>query len=776
MTDRWKYFLEFQNQRQELKPQRQVVGRSRKCDLSIPDPSASRKHVVLTPGEGLIALEDLGSSNGTFINGEQIQGTGILRHDDQLSLGDAEVKVVIEASVPLETVRLPTDDLAVPGAEVGEATTMLQAASVRLAQDAIGQPPVAAAPALDPQPPATTGSHMAPPPIGSGQHMTPPAPGAGAPAAPIPSDPLRTAHLDPASFAGAIPSPAAPAGSAPDSTPPPAVNPLATTILPANPTGTDPLLTARLDAHALRAQEEAAVDPRQTTRIDTSQFQNPAGPPEAVPPEVVPPEVVPHPSSPEAEALQTSRLSPEQLRAVQDQLTASSQVVTPPLAQPSAPEPLPELAIPDVPSLDPEPLSAFEASTPAEAFQPPALDTPPLIELPPLEAPVVPEPAVALDPPAFEVPDIELPPELQLELRPEPVASTEPSFSESAEVPSFDLPTMDLPAFEAPDSFPAAPAFEAPLPGGQELPTFEAPDFASTPASLPALDLDPPAINDLPPLDPDPPASPALAFEAPSMPPAGLEPPAPPATPSFTAEPAAKDSFGEGAYVPPPAHPPLEVPVPSSAVPDLRDLAAQRPPGGGDNEMLSSLEGFDTTLGPGAELPPSMQRAQESLARTRDETEVEATPAAANPYVSPDASQPPAGFFIRVAAALIDFLWMGGLSAAAAAVPLFLSDLVPVEVGGLPVAALLGTGVAVFNLLVVLVGWSVWGRTPGKKITGLAVCDAQGKPGIGFPKALVRLFGYFISSMFFGLGHLLALGKNRKALHDYLAGTIVRKL
>ncbi len=783
MTDRWKYFLEFQNQRHELQPEQQVVGRSRKCDLSIPDPSASRKHVVLTPGEGLIALEDLGSSNGTFINGERIQGTGILRHGDRLGLGDAEVQVVIEAALPLETVRLPTDDLAVPDAGVGEATTMLQAASVRLAQDAIGQPPTTAGAAiqeLDPQSLPTSGSHMAPPPVappaassgqhmappptgkGSGQHMEPPTPEGEAPEPPAPGDPLRTARLDTASLAGAIPPSPTPRDSGPQ-----AENPLATTVLPTdvgNKAGADPLLTARLDAQALREPTAGAADPRQTTRIDTSQYQAPEAPPTASELQTSP---APHPGSPEFQALQTSRLSPEQLRAVQDQLAPGTGETPPvetepgraeaPTAELVPPQPIPDLAIPQVPSFDPEPVAASE---PAEAFEPPPLEAPSQAELSP-----------DIDLPSLEAPDIELPPELQ----PEPAASTEPSFAESAEVPSFDLPTMDLPAFEAPDAFPAPPtAFDAPLPGGRDLPSFEAPDFGSTPTDLPALDLEPPAVTEAPPLEPA--LSAPSTVEPPAAPPTSFAPPAVPPPPAPAAKPKTPDSsFGQGAYVPPPAPTPLDVPVPDSAIPDLRDLAAQKPMAG-DGEMLPSLEGFDTTLGPGAELPPSMQRAQENMARTREEAEVEQAPAASNPYVSPEASKPPAGFFIRAVAVILDSLWMGALSAAAAAVPLFLADVVPAEIGGLPVAALLGTGVLVFNLLVVLIGWSVWGRTPGKKLTGLAVCDAQGKPGIGFAKALVRLFGYFLSSLLLGIGHLLALGKSRKALHDHLAGTTVRKI
>ena len=58
---------------------------------------------------------------------------------------------------------------------------------------------------------------------------------------------------------------------------------------------------------------------------------------------------------------------------------------------------------------------------------------------------------------------------------------------------------------------------------------------------------------------------------------------------------------------------------------------------------------------------------------------------------------------------------------------------------------------------------------------GIYVCTKEGKPGIGFLLALVRLAGYMVSSLLFFVGFLLALGEEKRALHDRIAGTYVRR-
>lgn len=55
-------------------PMRQfVIGREEQCDLDLSDPDVSRRHAVINPTDDGFVINDLGSTNGTFVNDEAIQ-------------------------------------------------------------------------------------------------------------------------------------------------------------------------------------------------------------------------------------------------------------------------------------------------------------------------------------------------------------------------------------------------------------------------------------------------------------------------------------------------------------------------------------------------------------------------------------------------------------------------------------------------------------------------------------------------------------------------------
>ena len=67
-----------------------------------------------------------------------------------------------------------------------------------------------------------------------------------------------------------------------------------------------------------------------------------------------------------------------------------------------------------------------------------------------------------------------------------------------------------------------------------------------------------------------------------------------------------------------------------------------------------------------------------------------------------------------------------------------------------------------------------WMATPGKKLLSIKVTDINGQQ-ISFWRAVGRAVGQFISSIFF-IGYIMAFfTKNKQALHDLMAGTIVIK-
>jgi len=63
----------------------QVIGRSGDCGISIPSEEISRQHARVTPSAEGLLVEDLGSANGTYINGKRIQ-SGLLKPGEELRL------------------------------------------------------------------------------------------------------------------------------------------------------------------------------------------------------------------------------------------------------------------------------------------------------------------------------------------------------------------------------------------------------------------------------------------------------------------------------------------------------------------------------------------------------------------------------------------------------------------------------------------------------------------------------------------------------------------
>ncbi|HYO52977.1 FHA domain-containing protein, partial [Archangium sp.] len=68
-----------------------VIGRAKDNPMCIPDTSVSRKHVLIRRVDGGWAASDLGSGNGTLLNGEPLTDELPLSHGDTLTLGDTEL-------------------------------------------------------------------------------------------------------------------------------------------------------------------------------------------------------------------------------------------------------------------------------------------------------------------------------------------------------------------------------------------------------------------------------------------------------------------------------------------------------------------------------------------------------------------------------------------------------------------------------------------------------------------------------------------------------------
>jgi len=67
-----------------------LLGRGETADIRLEDTFASSQHARLVPHGEVMVLEDLGSTNGTYLNGEPLRGPQPLHVGDSIRIGDSE--------------------------------------------------------------------------------------------------------------------------------------------------------------------------------------------------------------------------------------------------------------------------------------------------------------------------------------------------------------------------------------------------------------------------------------------------------------------------------------------------------------------------------------------------------------------------------------------------------------------------------------------------------------------------------------------------------------
>ena len=69
-----------------------VLGRSADADIILGDSFSSGRHARLAPHGDAVVLEDLGSTNGTYLNGRQIKSAELLKGGHVIRIGDSEYR------------------------------------------------------------------------------------------------------------------------------------------------------------------------------------------------------------------------------------------------------------------------------------------------------------------------------------------------------------------------------------------------------------------------------------------------------------------------------------------------------------------------------------------------------------------------------------------------------------------------------------------------------------------------------------------------------------
>jgi hypothetical protein len=73
-----------------------VLGRSRQCDIVLDDPNVSREHAEIRPRGGSWVLTDLGSTNGSCLNGRRIEHPEVIKAGDEIELGTSVISFELE--------------------------------------------------------------------------------------------------------------------------------------------------------------------------------------------------------------------------------------------------------------------------------------------------------------------------------------------------------------------------------------------------------------------------------------------------------------------------------------------------------------------------------------------------------------------------------------------------------------------------------------------------------------------------------------------------------
>jgi hypothetical protein len=260
-----------------------VIGRDPSAGIVLDDPEASRRHASVSLRGDAVTVEDLGSTNGTFVGGERITGSRQVDSGTRIRIGTT----VLEVRTPAGAVG--------PGVVVPEPESQATR---------IGSVPLEEMPATESQPAAGFGAPpvpQAPAPSGFDAPPVPEAPAAPEPPA-APEEPAAPEPVAEADTGGGTPSPeqadAAGGTLAPEPTssddsgtlaPEPAGSDDAGTLAP-EPTGSDDAGTlapepAGSDAGATELQPipDAAADEGATALRSIPSFDAPGAAPQAPP-------------------------------------------------------------------------------------------------------------------------------------------------------------------------------------------------------------------------------------------------------------------------------------------------------------------------------------------------------------------------------------------------------------------------------------------------------------------------------------------------------------
>lgn len=88
--------LLYRGRRLLVGPDGAVIGRSRDCDVVVDDANVSRRHVEVRPRGGSWIVVDLGSTNGSRLNGHRLERPEVIQAGDEIEVGTSVITFELE--------------------------------------------------------------------------------------------------------------------------------------------------------------------------------------------------------------------------------------------------------------------------------------------------------------------------------------------------------------------------------------------------------------------------------------------------------------------------------------------------------------------------------------------------------------------------------------------------------------------------------------------------------------------------------------------------------
>jgi hypothetical protein len=136
------YRLQFRGTLFPIRSGEIILGRSSYASIVVNNPLTSREHAVVRSAGGRLEVADLGSKNGTYVNGTRIQGAVPIDVGDVIKIGTDVLEVARISAQDPQQLRMATEPGRAPGQDLDGDTTVNLGRSVELAETIVTAAPV----------------------------------------------------------------------------------------------------------------------------------------------------------------------------------------------------------------------------------------------------------------------------------------------------------------------------------------------------------------------------------------------------------------------------------------------------------------------------------------------------------------------------------------------------------------------------------------------------------------------------------------------------------